>query len=976
MTPFVNRDWNPNRKRAENVGLPHFPDLILLCAGLVYGDGAAANDDTLYLECPCTLESDGTTLSLTAGVRSFKPRDSTPISFGVGTVFEPGIPDIEIARVAVADSIAAGATLESATYEVELETDSLPGGEVDIELVLYEGTGDRPDRHDSVRMESAVDLSGSFQVDDLDFLEDTDGDGVGDIDERLEGTDPSDSASTPGDSTIDVLALFSEGISEQYGGDPTTRIQHVFTLANEILSNSDVPLSIRLVGLAEVQIDESRPISRLELAVQDMEAERHGADLLVLFRQPTPDQGACGYANLGGYRSRGLFEFSLERRSLAVVLGSCGAGTLAHELGHVMGLGHSVWQIGNAPVGTWRWSRGHAVDHDFGMIMTYGPQHGAGTQLEVFSDPQSLCTGARGQAGPCGVDGEQVNGADAVTSLDATRFQIARFRESKPDADGDGVDDPDDIFPLDATESVDTDNDGVGDNSDAFPQDSGETLDTDGDGIGDNADSDADDDGVFDGLDLFPLDADRSTISSYVFFGEQSGDFAGEILAAGGDGDQQRLVVGVPHRKIGELHNAGAVYLVAASELAALDAADGRTDRAIGLGRVTAGANSWKIVGNSAYDSVGRSVFTSGDLDGDGLTDLLVGASGEAGKGAAYLVSGADLAAADAADEVADHVIQLDLVSAQPNSWKFLGEGDNDEAGRSVAALPDSDGDGNTEIVAGAPEHPAVHLDGKMGAIYVIAANDLASADAADGVTDRVADLSRVTQQPDSWKLVDGPYNGWVNQQMGAVGKTADSVGWMVAGGYVVSATDLATADAADGDVDGVVEVPMLIGEPNSWRVVARVVGVVGDADGDGGDDLLASDYQASRVTAHLVPTGRLAALDNVYQPADGAVFVTQLERQAGIWTLTAQFPNGSVGTASAGDINGDGRSDHLLGNPWLKSGDTRGVVHLLLSADVSGLDWADGLPDRRMMLENLAGDTDGDGTGRHVRSRRRQRRL
>ena len=35
------------------------------------------------------------------------------------------------------------------------------------------------------------------------------------------------------------------------------------------------------------------------------------------------------------------------------------------------------------------------------------------------------------------------------------------------DDDGDGVEDTEDTFPLDATESVDTDNDGVGNNADA-----------------------------------------------------------------------------------------------------------------------------------------------------------------------------------------------------------------------------------------------------------------------------------------------------------------------------------------------------------------------------------------------------------------------------------------------------------------------------------------------------------------------------
>ena len=88
------------------------------------------------------------------------------------------------------------------------------------------------------------------------------------------------------------------------------------------------------------------------------------------------------------------------------------------------------------------------------------------------------------------------------------------------DSDSDGVDDAIDIFPLDASESIDTDVDGigdnkddfpedptewmdtdldgVGDNSDAFPNDVSETVDTDGDGIGNNGDLDDDNDGFTD----------------------------------------------------------------------------------------------------------------------------------------------------------------------------------------------------------------------------------------------------------------------------------------------------------------------------------------------------------------------------------------------------------------------------------------------------------------------------------------------
>ena len=40
-----------------------------------------------------------------------------------------------------------------------------------------------------------------------------------------------------------------------------------------------------------------------------------------------------------------------------------------------------------------------------------------------------------------------------------------------PDSDGDGVNDDEDAFPNDATETVDSDGDGVGDNRDAYPND-------------------------------------------------------------------------------------------------------------------------------------------------------------------------------------------------------------------------------------------------------------------------------------------------------------------------------------------------------------------------------------------------------------------------------------------------------------------------------------------------------------------------
>ena len=88
------------------------------------------------------------------------------------------------------------------------------------------------------------------------------------------------------------------------------------------------------------------------------------------------------------------------------------------------------------------------------------------------------------------------------------------------DDDGDGVNDPQDAFPLNPSEQFDTDHDGIGNNTDpdddndgyadtidAFPFSVNENKDSDNDGIGDQADTDDDNDGTLDHVDAYPLDA-------------------------------------------------------------------------------------------------------------------------------------------------------------------------------------------------------------------------------------------------------------------------------------------------------------------------------------------------------------------------------------------------------------------------------------------------------------------------------------
>jgi hypothetical protein len=82
---------------------------------------------------------------------------------------------------------------------------------------------------------------------------------------------------------------------------------------------------------------------------------------------------------------------------------------------------------------------------------------------------------------------QQGDGTDAWTIYIDNLAQTS-VAPGPVDSDNDGVNDDEDAFPNDASETADSDNDGVGDNADVFPNDASETTDTDNDGVGDNSD--------------------------------------------------------------------------------------------------------------------------------------------------------------------------------------------------------------------------------------------------------------------------------------------------------------------------------------------------------------------------------------------------------------------------------------------------------------------------------------------------------
>ena len=465
-----------------------------------------------------------------------------------------------------------------------------------------------------------------------------------------------------------------------------------------------------------------------------------------------------------------------------------------------------------------------------------------------------------------------------------------------------------------------------------------------------------------------------------ILAGAQTNDRSGRSVSSAGDVNGDGLadiLVGAEYAKPSGRVAAGETYLI--------------YGRSNGLPASIVMTNSWLdgtngiiLAGAKANDLSGGSVSSAGDVNGDGLADLLVGAmyaapSGRAYAGEAYLVYGRSNG--------------LPALITLTNTWLdgtngniLAGARASDFIGRSVSSAGDVNGDGLADLLVGADQESSLEgrtyllygrsngypalimltntwLDGTNGIIIAGAnpsqASGFSVSSAGDVNGDGLADL-----------LVGAPLND--SEGLQDAGKT-----YLVYGrSNGLPASIVLTSEWLNG-TNGIVLAGARTFDESGYSVSSA-----GDVNGDGLADLLIGAYKAD-------PSGRFQAGETylVYGRSSGLPSLitltnTWLDGTNGVLlagTKTEDYCGYSV--KSAGDVNGDGLADLLVGahqadpsgrreagETYLVYGRSNGLPSLITLTNT----WLDGTNgvllagattnDRSGYAVNSAGDVNGDG--------------
>ena len=372
-------------------------------------------------------------------------------------------------------------------------------------------------------------------------------------------------------------------------------------------------------------------------------------------------------------------------------------------------------------------------------------------------------------------------------------------------------------------------------------------------------------------------------------------DRAGNAVAGAGDvnGDgRPDVIVGAPGASNNARSSSGSAYVVFGPS----------TSGHVDLGSL--GDRGFRIDGAAEYDALGGSVAGVGDVNGDKRADVLVGAryatgSGRHLAGSAYVVFGSASTAT------------VDLASLGDRGFRIVGAESYDFLGSSLAGVGDVNGDDKADLLVGASAADPKGRSEAGAAYLVFGASSNATVDVATlgargiriaGATTPECVGSAVSSAGD----VDG--DGKVDVALGASCAHAnDRLGSGSA--YVVFGTEL----DADVDLAHLGEGGFRMDGASTWEAAGSAVGSAGDVNGDGRYDVV---------------IGAPYALNNGRRGSGSAyvVYGSTSNASVDLGSLGARgfridgagaWDDAGRAVSGPGDVNGDGRSDVLVGSPY-----------------------------------------------------------
>ncbi len=217
-------------------------------------------------------------------------------------------------------------------------------------------------------------------------------------------------AAPAGAVTLDLLILYDSYTASYFKGDAPTALKSWVDQMNVMNQNSQVDIQWRLVGTEAHEAPGTSMGQVLDSVTKDTWVKERRKALGADFVSQIHKMGSCGVAWLGPSAN---YAFS-------VVGPGCGPNTLAHELGHNMGLAHSRAQ-GDTGGTRYRYGLGHGVDGKFATLMAYPSAYHA-SRVPKYSNPTLQCSGL-----PCGVPVGQPEEAYAALALNNVREELSAF---------------------------------------------------------------------------------------------------------------------------------------------------------------------------------------------------------------------------------------------------------------------------------------------------------------------------------------------------------------------------------------------------------------------------------------------------------------------------------------------------------------------------------------------------------------------